>query len=130
MDSNQRIRYWTISAADDWKAVQRLFETRHYPQALFFAHLYLEKLLKALIVRRTGRDAPYGHGLRVLAEKAGLAPTPDQVLFLSRVTEYNVRGRYPDWMFEFKKRCTRKFCQNELQEIERFGKWLRKEIKD
>jgi len=58
METSKQIKYWTTSAAHDWKAVRHLFETRHYPQALFFAHLYLEKLLKALIVQSTGRDAP------------------------------------------------------------------------
>jgi len=97
---------------------------------LFFAHLYLEKLLKALIVQHTGKDAPYGYGLRILSEKAGLELTEEQILFLIKITDYDTKGRYADWMFEFRKRCTRKFCQSELKEIEAFGKWLRKQIKD
>jgi HEPN domain-containing protein len=124
------VRYWTINAKDAWRSARHLFEKRDYPHSLFFAHLYLESLLKALIVERTRAQAPYGHGLRFLAEKAGLELEPDQVLFLIRVTEYNLRGRYADWLFEFKRKCTRAFCQGELKEIERLGKWLRKQITD
>jgi len=129
MEPKEIAQYWVTSAKDDRKAAQNLFDKRDYVHALFFAHLYLEKLLKALIVQRIQAHAPYGHGLRALAEKADLQLAPDQILLLERVTEYNIRGRYDDWKFEFKKRCTRQFCQSELQQVERFGKWLRKKIR-
>ncbi len=118
-----------MNANDAWRSTRHLFQSRDYVHALFFAHLYLESLLKAMIVQNTQAHAPYGHGLRALADKAGLVLMPDQILFLNRVTEYNTRGRYADWKLEFKKRCTRRFCQGELKEIEGFGKWLRKQIK-
>ena len=40
--------------------------------ALFFAHLALEKALKALVVKATGDFAPLTHNLVVLAEKTSL----------------------------------------------------------
>ncbi len=124
MEPNELIQYWITTANDDLEAVHHMFETGEYVYALFFGHLYLEKLLKALIVQHTQAQSPYGHRLRALAEKAELALSPDQIIFLERVNEYNIAARYPDWKFEFKKRCTREFCQNEIQEIERFGQWL------
>lgn len=128
MDPQEIIRYWITSARNDWKVARHLFDKRDYAYSLFFAHLYSEKLLKALVVQHTRSHAPYGHGLRILAEKAGLKLSPEHILLLERVTEYNIRGRYDDWRFEFKKRCTKRFCEKELHEIERFGKWLRRMI--
>lgn len=126
MTPDQIVRHWVKSAKNAWRTTGYLFEKRDYASALFFAHLYLEKLLKANIVKHTQAQSLYGHNLRVLADKAGLELSAQQALFLDRVTEYNIAGRYDDWLFEFRKRCTRKFCQNELQDIERFGKWLLK----
>lgn len=96
--------------------------------ALFAGHLYLEKLLKALLARRVEGQPPYGHNLYSLASEAGLELTPDDVAFLDRVTRYNIAGRYEDENLELRKRVTRKFCEQELHSIEKFGKWLEKMI--
>lgn len=124
MSPNDVVRHWVKSAKANWKTTRFLFEKRDYVSALFFAHLYLEKLLKAHVVQHTRIQAPFGHNLRFLADKAGLQLSTDQAVFLDRVTEYNIAGCYDDWLFEFKKRCTRKYCQRDLDEIERIGKWL------
>ncbi|MBM3127419.1 MAG: HEPN domain-containing protein [Chloroflexi bacterium] len=129
MTPQEIVQYWITTAEDDWRSVQNLFDKEDYVKALFFGHLYLEKLLKALIVRQIGLHAPYGHALHSLAEKAQLTLTPDQIVFLRRVTDYNIEARYPDWKLEFKKRCTREFCQSELKAIENFGQWLRTMLK-
>jgi HEPN domain-containing protein len=128
MDINEHVNYWTTLAASDWKAARNLFNTRSYPQALFYAHLYLEKLLKALIVQRTGKHAPYGHKLYTLAQKAGLALTEEQHDLLTRVTAYNIKTRYPDQRLALYKRLNRKFTESEMKEIGRIGKWIVSQI--
>lgn len=118
------VTYWTKSAADDWHTTQSLFDKQEYVSALFFAHLYLEKVLKALIVQQTHQHAPYGHALHVLGKKAQLPLTAAQVKLLRRVSDYNIKARYPDHKFAFKKKCTREFCRQELDAIQKFAQWL------
>lgn len=125
MRTEELIRYWVTTANDDWESVQKAFASDDYVKALFWGHLYLEKLLKALIVHRTQKHAPYGHTLPVLARKAGSSPTPSQIRLLRRATDYNIQARYPDHKFQLEKRATREFCQQELKEIEEFGTWLK-----
>lgn len=129
MTPQEIVQYWITTAEDDWHSVQNLFEKEDYVKALFFGHLYLEKLLKAIIVQHSGAHAPYGHSLHALAGKANLTLTTDQLVLLRRVTDYNIEARYPDWKLEFKKKCTREFCQAELKVIENFGQWLRTMLK-
>lgn len=128
MQTTDQIKYWTITAADDWKTVRHLFQGRRYPQALFFAHLYLEKLLKALIVQHTGKEAPYGHKLYALALKANLTLDETQHDLLTRATAYNIVTRYPDQRLALYKRLNRKFTEAELKEIHRIGKWIASHI--
>jgi HEPN domain-containing protein len=45
---NEHIDFWLIQADDDWTAVDTLFKGRNYLQSLFFAHLVIEKICKAL----------------------------------------------------------------------------------
>lgn len=47
MSKNDHIDYWIKSAEDDWDAVLQLQKSNKNLQALFFAHLVLEKLCKA-----------------------------------------------------------------------------------
>ena len=129
MTPQEIVQYWITTAEDDWQSVQNLFDKQDYVKSLFFGHLFLEKLFKALVVQQSGLHAPYGHALHTLAEKAQLSLTSDQVVFLRRVTDYNIEARYPDWKLEFKKKCTREFCQAELKAIENFGQWLQTMLK-
>jgi HEPN domain-containing protein len=125
MDYEEVVQYWLTAADDDLKAAEHLYQARDYTHALFIAHMYLEKTLKALVVRRTGHQAPASHNLRYLAEVSGIGLNLEREGFLVRVTEYSTRTRYPDMGFQFKRQCTRELCQEELTNIEAFGRWIR-----
>lgn len=129
MDVARVVQNWLISADDDLRSVRIAFRGRDYVKALFWGHLYLEKLLKAVITKQTGKHAPYGHALDVLAAKANLNLQPTQISMLDRVTRYNIQARYDDHKFTLKKLATREFCQREIKEIEEFGKWLKSMLK-
>jgi HEPN domain-containing protein len=118
------VQYWLTTAADDLIAAEHLFQSGDYIHALFFAHLYLEKMLKAQVVRATGEHAPISHNLRYLAEKGGLKLSAEQLAFLTRVTEYAIKTRYPDMELQLKRQCTQGFCAAELKEIKEFGTWI------
>ena len=96
LDIEKQIAYWRSGAADDWRVAQDLVKRREVRHGLFFAHLALEKLLKALVCRRTQDLAPRIHGLVRLAELAGLSFEPNRVELLAEVNAFNLEGRYPD----------------------------------
>lgn len=109
------VQNWLISADDDLNSVHVAFRGRDYVKALFWGHLYLEKLLKAVMTKQTGKHAPYGHALDVLATKANLNLQLPQIALLDRGTRYNIQARYPDHKFILKKLATREFCQREIK---------------
>jgi HEPN domain-containing protein len=90
------VRYWLETAEDDWPVAEHLFASGDYRYALFFGHLYLEKLLKALVVQVTEEHAPRSHNLMLLAERAGLTVSEPRRDILVRVTGYNIEARYPE----------------------------------
>jgi len=63
---------------------------------LFFAHLALEKILKAHVCQHTKDLAPRTHDLVGLAEHATLPIAEEQRTFLRRMTLYCVEARYPE----------------------------------
>ena len=122
MNIEEIVQYWLNTADEDWQVAQHLFESKDYAYALFFGHLYLEKVLKALVVRRTQAQAPFTHSLLRLAREGGLSLTAEQEDLLDRATTYNLEARYPSERLAFKRRCTREFCESELKLIEEMGR--------
>jgi HEPN domain-containing protein len=121
--------YWLDTAVDDLTAAEHLCESGDHLHALFFGHLYLEKLLKARVVQQTHQHAPLSHNLCYLAEKANLDLAREHESFLVRVTEYSIKARYPDMDQTFRRQCTREFCCTELDQIKEFGTWVRQTIR-
>lgn len=128
MDKEQTIQYWLISARDDWRVANQLFEKEEYPYALFFGHLTIEKILKAIYTDKHNEVAPFTHRLVYLAEKIPLSLTDNQLELLEIFTDFNLEARYPDEKFSFKKRCTKKFAEEYSKKMEEMKKWLLNQI--
>jgi HEPN domain-containing protein len=124
LDKKQTIQYWLESAEDDWKVSNHLFEKGDYPYSLFFEHLTIEKILKAIYVDKLNESPPYTHRLVYLAEKLSLNLTAEQLELLETITDFNMEARYPDEKFSFKKRCTKDFTEKYLKDIQVFREWL------
>lgn len=95
IDIEKQVNYWLTSAEEDWAAGGHLFEKEHVRHSLFFAHLTLEKSLKAHICRATGKLAPKLHNLLRLAELSGVSIDENRMGFLAEMNQYNLEGRYP-----------------------------------
>jgi HEPN domain-containing protein len=99
VDISKQVAYWQKGAEEDFPIAEILIQQGHTRHGLFFAHLALEKLLKALVCRRTNDLAPRIHNLVRLSEIAELPLTEDQKVILAELNIYNVEGRYPDTLF-------------------------------
>jgi HEPN domain-containing protein len=118
------IKYWLDGAAYDLETARSLLETKRFPYALFFGHLSLEKLLKALVVKATQQHAPYTHSLTLLASKTNLE-IPESILDqLAEFTEFHLESRYPDDKKEFYETCTEVFSHRKFKEMEDVYQWL------
>ena len=124
MDKQEKINYWIKSAENDWRVAGHLFEKEDYPYALFFGHLPIETLLKAIYVNKFDEPPPYTHRLTYLAEKAGLDISPERLEILEISTDFNLEARYPDEKFSFHKKCNKEFTQTNLKKIEEIREWL------
>jgi HEPN domain-containing protein len=116
--------FWVEEAAEALRVANHLFEKEDYSYALFFGHLAVEKLLKAIYVTNKREQAPYIHNLNRLAELVGITTTENQSDNLIRITAYNLESRYPDEKRSFRKKCTVEFTRNELALIGEVFRWL------
>lgn len=129
MDVESVVLSWKEGARQKWRAARHAFQTRDYAESLFWGHLYIEKLLKALVVHRTGKHAPPIHKLTQLAEIAKLDLTPEMTQLLIEITTFNTETRYTEEKAELKAKFTRAYCQKWLKEIGKVGKWLESQFK-
>lgn len=98
IDISKQIAHWRNSAVEDWSVAQDLVSRGKIRHGLFFAHLTLEKTIKAHVCKATGELASKIHNLVRLSQIAGLALSEDQIDLLAEVSEFNIEGRYPEML--------------------------------
>jgi len=128
-DVEKTVRYWMEGAVYDLETGQTLLRSEKFPYALFFGHLALEKVLKALVVKRTGEHAPFSHSLLILVRKAGLEMPEEMLDRLAEFMEFHTEARYPDEKMEFYKKCTPQFAREKFRDIRKVFAWCQKTLK-
>ncbi len=122
------VEYWIKSAEEDIKTAESLFSTKRYLPCLFYCHLFVEKIVKAIIVGKTGKSAPFGHKLSYLAKLAGLDFTKEQVRLLDDLTSFNIRARYEDYKFAIYKKAKKEYTEKYLHRAKELYIWLKERI--
>lgn len=91
----EHIVYWKNGAVEDLDVAEQLVNSGKTRHGLFFAHLALEKILKAHFCKTTQQIAPKLHNLVRLAEQADLKLSNNYLDILSEMNAFNLEGRYP-----------------------------------
>ncbi|MHC4772116.1 MAG: HEPN domain-containing protein [Planctomycetota bacterium] len=95
VDIHKQISYWRSGAEEDVIVAAELIGNKRYRHGLFFAHLALEKILKAHICKKKNELAPRIHNLVRLSEVAAIELDEDILDHLADMNEFNLEGRYP-----------------------------------
>jgi HEPN domain-containing protein len=96
VDIAKQIAFWRESAKEDWDVARHLVDHGRTRHGLFFAHLALEKILKALVCKHSQDLAPRLHNLSRLAELTALALETQKIEILAEMNAFQIEGRYPE----------------------------------
>jgi len=96
MNSERQVKYWSDGSIEDISIARLLIEKDKIRYGLFFCHLAVEKLLKAIYVKLQNDFAPKTHNLLYLCQLCGIEITEDQTAFFAILMKYQITGRYPD----------------------------------
>ena len=121
----KQVTYWLNGAVEDWTVAQGLIGEEKIRHGMFFAHLSLEKLLKAHVCRHTQDLAPRIHNLVRLAELTALTLSWEQVDVLADMNVFNLEGRYPDSLASPPSLAETK---EYLDRAQRVFEWLRSQL--
>ena len=118
------IAYWIDSSDQNYKTMNLLLTTGEYSWSLFLGHLVIEKLMKALYVKRHQKHALFSHDLLRLAQKIGLELTDEQSEWLDEISTFNLNARYDNYKQDFYRLCTKEFSTSKIERIEILRVWL------
>ena len=116
------VKYWQETAAYDYDTMKSLVKSQRYASSLFFGHIVLEKILKALVVNETKAHAPYTHNLIRLMKTSKISLNEQEINLLNNVNDFNMEARYPEQKLEFYKLCTKKYTENYIEKINKLYK--------
>lgn len=125
IDIQKQITYWQNGAIEEWELAQDLVKRNKTRHGLFFAHLALEKLLKAHVCHQTQDLPPRIHNLTRLAELATLNLSQTQVDVLAEMNVFNLEGRYPDLSLA---PLSKKEAKDYLRRAEEVYQWLMSQL--
>ena len=125
LNIEKQITYWQEGAREDWEVAIELVSINRFRHGLFFAHLALEKILKAHVCKETRDLAPKIHNLIDLAQLANITLTSNQSDVLTEVNSFNIEGLYPD---SLSITPTKEETQFYIRRAEEMFKWLMSQL--
>jgi HEPN domain-containing protein len=125
VDIAKQILYWQEGAKEDFEVAKQLTASDKMRHGLFFAHLAIEKLLKAKVCQTTNEIAPRIHNLVRLAEITGLDLPETTLNLLAEMNEFNLEGRYP---MPFLGPVSKAEADNYILKTEEVLQWLIKQL--
>ena len=128
MNLTEAVNHWIISAEENLKTAEALFQTKRYAACLFYCHLFLEKILKAHIVKNTKENPPYSHKLEDLTQLTKLSFSKKQLILLAEVTKFNIQARYDNIKLDLHKKANKKYTAYYLEKCKELFTWLKKEL--
>lgn len=128
MKQEEVIKYWLSSAKDDFKTAEVLFRSKRYHHCLFFCHLFLEKTLKALVVRVTDQSPPWTHDLLKLTKLSKISLSSSLKKEIREINSFNIRARYNDVKFKFYQKATKTYTEKYYQRCQEIYQWFKKQI--
>lgn len=117
MTKKDHIAYWVNMSERDWETVDVLHQGGRFLHALFFVHLSLEKLLKAVWVKDNMEDVPpLIHNLVHIYDQTDLDLSSEETDLLQSMNQYNITGRYQDYKDKVFQRVTASYTDLKIEE--------------
>lgn len=121
IDIQKHISYWIESGKEDMETAELLVASKRMRHGLFFAHLAMEKIIKAHICKHAKNIAPRIHNLLRLSALSGINFSDGQKKFLARFDRYQIEGRYPEFL---PASVSQDIASKEMKEVKEFYTWL------
>ncbi len=129
MTKEEHIKYWSDQVYDDFDCALVLYKANHYAQSLFWAHLSLEKMCKALwIYKNETNTPPLVHNLLRLITQTGEIFEDEDLMFFNEMNVFQIKGRYPHYAEKLDETISQETCLQYLTKTENILKCLQQKL--
>ena len=129
LTKEEHILFWKDSALEDWDTAIFNVQGKRHTAALFFFHLCIEKLLKALWVKANASNTPpFTHDLVTLASQAEIEISAEWYDYFSTISRWNIEGRYPDYKRKLHAIANETYINHHKEKLQELKEWLRSKI--
>ena len=111
MTQEKAVKIWVDGSVDALDTCDTLFRNKKYHHSLFFLHLALEKIMKALYISKFDTSPPYIHDLKQIAKITIIKVDKVELSQLKEISEFNVSARYDDYKYKIFKRATLEYTK-------------------
>ncbi len=118
MTKAEHVAYWMETADRNWRALHHMAQAGDNLEALFWAHLCIEKLSKALWVKANESNTPPRiHNILTLLRATSVVLTPSQTTVAFNLNNFQLEGRYPDHQQRMYRLATNAYTAAFLQDV-------------
>ncbi|MBZ0170407.1 HEPN domain protein [Candidatus Methylomirabilis lanthanidiphila] len=115
---------WAERAVYDLDTARAMLEAKRYLYVLFCCQQAVEKLLKAVIAKRSEAFPPRLHQLVRLAESAQVPLNETQADFLRELSMYYIQCRYPEEIEDMSSQVSVQQARQVIEKTEELVRWL------
>ena len=131
MTIEETIKSLQEQVKQDIIAADALQKAACYSQALFWAHLVLEKMCKALWIKKNNRiDYPYSHNLLKLFKESKVEITVEQKEFYAEMNQFQTTGRYDDSLYIPEDEVSKEDCEKLMERFKTEYQWIITQIQE
>ena len=125
--NNNTINNWVKIAEYDLETAKAMLKSGRYVYVAFTCQQAIEKILKALFVKRKGKTPSYTHNLTKLAEESEiLIELTDQYRrILETLNLYYIQSRYADDIDKMSLALSKTETLSMLRDTENVYRWLK-----
>ena len=121
MNKGKQISYWVGVSNEDLITAELLINNNRLLHGLFWCHLAIEKIIKAIVVQNTNQVPPRSHNLLWLLDKTDISLNKEQEMLIGKLMVYQLEGRYPE---HFPSAPLKIEALEILKATKNFHKWL------
>lgn len=131
MTRKEHIVFWDSQVDRDYDSALVLYRAEYWAQALYLAHLALEKVLKALWVKYNhthGVTPPFENDLLHLVRATKESFSQEQKKFFKEMNANMLRNEFADFGETLDKKLNKERCQNFLQQSDEIITLVRQKL--
>ena len=130
MTTEEKVTHWIEISDYDLETAVAMLNTKRYLYVGFMCHQVIEKIFKAVYIKRKEDTQPYVHKLVFIAQRADFYDvfSEEQKIFIDQLEPLNIKTRYLEYKKELAKKMTNEKCIEVLEKTKNLQQWTKEKL--